>query len=139
MTEQSRPVEQKIDNIVADVGEVKLTVASLNGKVDALTGLMGSKWENVEARFDYMEKTMDQQAKAVVERINFEVGRSDEAHKDIRDDITQLKVNEIDPIKSEVDTNTTFRNKALGIAAAVAAAIGGGAGIIAAAIKTAGN
>lgn len=124
-------IEEKINNISLAISEVKVTVATLNGKVDALTGLIGTKGENVQERFKFVEKHTEQGFKAVVERINFEVQRSEEAHKDIRDDIVELKQKEIDPIKMEVEHSKIFRNKVIGMAIGISAIMGGAAGVLA--------
>ena len=124
-------LESKIDKVSQEVTEVKLHVSELNGKVDNLTNLMGSKWENVEERFKYMDRAVAQSIQTVTERINFEVQRSDEVHKDIRQDITDMKTKELEPIKAEVETSKSFRNRVIGIAIGVSMLSGGTAGVIA--------
>lgn len=124
-------IEGKINTIVNEVSDVKINVASLNGKVDNLTNLMGSKWENVEERFRFTERSVEQGFKAISERINFEVQRSDEAHRDIRNDITEIKTQELEPIKTEVESSKTFRNRLIGIAVGVSLVSGGTAGVLA--------
>lgn len=129
----------RIGQVASDIGEVKVKVAEVNGKIDALTTRTTDNWTNVLERISFSERAAQQAATSLNDRINAEVKRSDERHhdlqKEIDDEATRLDLridnivrDEISPLKTEAQTNAAWRNKVIGWAAGASfvAGIAGG-------------
>lgn len=118
----------KITHVAAEVGDIKISLERVNGKIDALTARQADTWANVLDRIAFSERAAQQAALSLTDRINVEVKRADERHVDLEDEIEgvaarldrridTLRVEDITPLKTEAETNAAWRNKVIGWAA----------------------
>lgn len=119
---------RQLSAVATDVGEVKVSLASVNGKIDALTTRHTDTWANVLDRISFSERAAQQAAISLNDRITAEVRRADERHIDLEDEIKgvatrldlridRLRVEDITPLKTEAEVNAAWRNKVIGWAA----------------------
>lgn len=135
-------LESQIANVAKDVGEVKVSLAQVNGKIDTLSNRQGDNWANVLERINFSERAAQQAATSLNDRITAETKRADERHIDLENEIkgvaTRLDLRidnvvqeEISPLKTEAQVNAAWRNKVIGWAAGVSFAAGVSGGAIA--------
>ena len=130
---------KQITAVATDVGEVKVKVAEVNGKIDSLANRTTDNWANILERIAFSERAAQQAATSLNDRITAEVKRADERHHDLQDEIgdvgrrLDLRIDnvvkdEISPLKTEAQTNAAWRNKVIGWAAGASfvAGIAGG-------------
>ena len=130
-TTEHQDLLRQIGGVAKDVGEVKIQVEKVNGKIDALTARQADNWTNVLSRIEFSERAAQQAATSLNDRINAEVKRADERHLDLDKQlqgaaerldlrIDQIEKEDLRAIKEEVAANAAWRNKVIGWSAAFA-------------------
>lgn len=132
---------QKVNSVAGDVGEIKVSLAAVNGKIDALTTRQTDTWAAILDRIGFTERSAQQAAMSLNDRINVEVKRADERHVDLEEEIEgvarrlDLRIDnvvrdELSPLKTEAQVNAAWRNKAIGWIAGASFVAGVSGGLI---------
>lgn len=141
MVDEHRDLVKQVSAVARDVTDVKVQVAAMNGKIDALTARQTDIGEGFLSRIELSEKNSQQVALSLNERITTEVKRADERHEYIAKDIgavedrlvlrlNELEKDEIRPLKDEAEAMKAWRNKAIGWVAGASFVAGVSGGVI---------
>lgn len=142
MTENDhRELVKQISAVAEDVGEVKVQVAQVNGKIDALTVRQTESWANVLDRIQFTERAAQQAVTTLSDRISVVEKHANERHQAVTDEIQgatsridqridNLVQDEIKPLKLEAKVNAEWRNKVIGWAAGASFVAGIAGGLI---------
>lgn len=115
----------QIGAVAKDVGEVKIQVAAVNGKIDALTTRHGDSWAHLIELIAHSERSAQQAVTSLNDRVTSAVNRADERHADLGREmndmakrldlrIDHVEQEEIKPLKTEAEINAAWRNRVIG-------------------------
>lgn len=135
-------IGSQLSAVAKDVGEVKVQVAQVNGKIDALTVRQTESWTNVLDRISFTERAAQQAVTTLSDRISVVEKHAGERHVAVTDEIQgatsridqridSIVQNEIIPLKEEAKVNAAWRNKVIGWAAGASFVAGIAGGLIA--------